>query len=293
MEEGERALADLGGRVVVKADGLAAGKGVIVCSTVDEARAALVEMLVDKRFGSASDAVLVEERLEGREVSVMAITDGKQYRLLETAEDHKAIYDGDRGPNTGGMGAVSPAPWVTSELLDRVREEIFDRTMAGLAADGIDYRGVLYAGLMVGDDGVPMMLEYNCRFGDPETQAVLPRLESDLGAVLLAAACGELGDVELSWDSRVSVCVVAAAQGYPGTAKTGDAIVGLDDIEEQVFHAGTRRDGDVLVTSGGRVLSVMALADSVERGRKAAYAAIEKIRAPELQFRSDIGKRGA
>jgi phosphoribosylamine--glycine ligase len=291
----ERALADLGGRVVVKADGLAAGKGVFVCGDKAEARAAAAELLGGK-LGAAGDRVLIEARLPGRELSVMAITDGSRTLVLPAAEDHKTLLDGDRGPNTGGMGTASPCGWLPPGLLARVDREIFDPTIAGLRADGLDFRGVLYAGLMIDADGAPWILEYNCRFGDPETQSVMARLRGDLGAVLHAAARGDLGDARLEVDDGAAVCVVVAAAGYPDAPRTGDPIGGLDRAAADgvvVFHAGTARRGDALVSAGGRVLGVTASGATVDAARARAYAAVERIELTGAQYRRDIGRRGA
>jgi len=296
VAEADAAIERLGDRVVVKADGLAGGKGVVVCSSADEARAAARQMLEQGRFGDAGKRVIVEQRLTGRELSVMAISDGKRYEVLAQAEDHKAIFDGDEGPNTGGMGTASPAPWATPELLDRAEREILQPTIAGLAADGIDYRGVLYAGLMVDGDGAPWLLEYNCRFGDPETQPVMARLQGDLAEWLAGAAAGALPSGSLGWDPRAAVCVVLASRGYPGSPDKGFLISGLDTVEGDddvvVFHAGTiARDGSVY-TAGGRVLGVTALAEDVEAARTRAYAAVDNISFEGMQFRRDIGARG-
>ena len=296
VQEAAAAVDKLGGRVVVKADGLAAGKGVVVCGDRAQALVAAKEMLEDGRFGSAGQVVVVEQRLEGREVSVMAITDGKSYRLLAQAEDHKALLDGDRGPNTGGMGTVSPADWVTDALMQRVRGEVFDPTVRGLAADGIDYRGVLYAGFMVDPDGTPWILEYNCRFGDPETQPVMMRLKGDLGAWLAGAAGGQLPAGDLEWSSQAAVCVVLAASGYPASPSVGDPITGLQSLTQAsdvvVFHAGTKRSAEELTTSGGRVLGVTALGPTVDGARARAYQAAESISFEGMQYRRDIGARG-
>jgi phosphoribosylamine--glycine ligase len=294
VDEADAAVARLGGDVVVKADGLAAGKGVVVCSSQDEARAAARAMLDDRRFGDAGERVVIERKIRGREVSVLAITDGKRVEVLPAAEDHKTIFDGDRGPNTGGMGTVSPA-WPTPALLARVEREILEPTVRGLAAEGIDYRGVLYAGVMVDEAGAPWLLEYNCRFGDPETQPVLARMTSDLGALLAGAARGSLPAEAVTWDPRTAVCVVIAAAGYPDTPRVGDVIEGLDAIAPDgdvvVFHAGTRREGDALVSAGGRVLGVTALGADLDDARRRAYAAVERIRLDGMQFRRDIGLR--
>jgi phosphoribosylamine---glycine ligase len=291
----ERAIAELGGELVVKADGLAAGKGVIVCEGAEQARRAARDMLESGRFGDAGSTVVIERRLRGQELSVMALTDGVRYEILAQAEDHKAVRDGDRGPNTGGMGTVSPAAWATDELMAQVRREIFEPTMKAFADEGIDYRGVLYAGLMIDERGEPWILEYNCRFGDPETQAVLARLESDLAPWLLGAAEGALPEGALTWDARASVCVVLAAANYPDSPELGDPIEGiaaaeaLDDVT--VFHAGTRELAGQLVTSGGRVLGVTALASDVEAARELAYDAAGTITFRGMHYRRDIGAR--
>ena len=287
-------LAGPGGAVVVKADGLAAGKGVVVAATAAEARAAAREMLEARRFGDAGATVIVEQKIAGREVSVLALTDGTHLDVLPAVEDHKAIFDGDRGPNTGGMGTVSPA-WVTDALATRIRHEILEPTVRGLAADGIDYRGVLYAGIMVDPAGAPYLLEYNCRFGDPETQPIMARARGDLGTVLHGAARGELHVGSLAWDARVAVCVVVAAAGYPEAPRTGDAIGGLDAPHEDgvvIFHAGTARRGDALISAGGRVLGVTALGITVQQACAKAYAAVDRVELSGKQVRRDIGARG-
>jgi phosphoribosylamine---glycine ligase len=295
VAEADAAIAGLGGGVVVKADGLAAGKGVYVCDDADEARAAARALLDDRRLGDAGARIVVEQKVRGREVSILAITDGERLEVLAPAEDHKTIFDGDRGPNTGGMGTVSPA-WTSDAVVARIVAEVLEPTVRGLAAENIDYRGVLYAGVMVGDDGTPWTLEYNCRFGDPETQPVLARARGDLGAVLAGAAAGRLPTGALSWDPRAAVCVVLAAAHYPDAPRTGDPIDGLDaaavDPDVIVFHAGTARRGDRLVTAGGRVLGVTALGDDVASARRRAYDAVGRIRFDGMQYRSDIGARG-
>jgi phosphoribosylamine---glycine ligase len=250
-------------------------------------------MLEARRFGDAGATVVVEQRIVGREVSLFALTDGTRLEVLPSIEDHKAIFDGDRGPNTGGMGAVSPA-WITDAVAARVRHEILEPTVRGLAAEGIDYRGVLYAGVMVDPAGAPYLLEYNCRFGDPETQPIMARLRGDLGTVLRGAARGDLPVGSLAWDARVAVCVVVAAAGYPGAPRTGEPIGGLDAAHEDgvvVFHAGTARHGGALVSAGGRVLGVTALGISVQQARAKAYAAVDRIELPGKQVRRDIGAR--
>jgi phosphoribosylamine---glycine ligase len=280
--------------VVVKADGLAAGKGVVVANDPGEAKAAARAMLEARRFGDAGAAVVIEQRIVGREVSVLVLTDGTRLEVLPAVEDHKAIFDGDRGPNTGGMGAVSPA-WATAAILARIRSEILEPTVRGLRADAIEYRGVLFAGIIVEPSGAPYLLEYNCRFGDPELQPVMARVRGDLGAVLLGAARGELPVGALAWDARIAVCVVIAAAGYPDAARTGDPIEGLAGVAQDVtvFHAGTaRRPGDgALVSAGGRVLGVTALGISLDQARAKAYAAVDRIALEGKQVRRDIGAR--
>ncbi len=291
VAEADAAIARLGS-VVVKVDGLAAGKGVVVASDPAEARGAARDMLEARRFGDAGARVIIEKRIIGREISVLALTDGTRLEVLPAAEDHKTIFDGDTGPNTGGMGTVSPA-WVSDELVARITAEILHPTVAGLAADGIPYRGVLYAGVMVDAAGTPWLLEYNCRFGDPETQPIMARMKGDLGAVLLGAARGEMPVGALAWDARFAVCVVVAAAGYPGAVRTGDPIGGLDRItaEAMVFHAGTARADGRLVSAGGRVLGVTALGVSVDQARNKAYTAIDQIELAGMQVRRDIGTR--
>lgn len=292
--EVEEAIAELGGELVVKADGLAAGKGVVVCGGADEVRAAAAEML-GGRFGSAGAQLVLEQKLSGREVSVLALTDGKALEVLAPAEDHKTIFDGDRGPNTGGMGTVSPA-WIDDAALARVRRELLEPTVAGLAAEGIDYRGVLYAGVMIDGEGRPWLLEYNCRFGDPETQPVMARLEGELGRVLAGAARGAMPAGALGWDARTAVCVVVAAAGYPEKPRVGDVIGGVEGPwppAVTVFHAGTARRDGALVSSGGRVLGVTALGATVEEARAAAYGAADAIELAGKQLRRDIGLRAA
>jgi phosphoribosylamine--glycine ligase len=289
IAEADAAIDQLGA-CVVKADGLAAGKGVVVAADAAEAKAAAREML-DGRFGAAGATLVIEQKIAGREVSVLAITDGKRLEVLPVVEDHKTIFDGDRGPNTGGMGTVSPA-WASDALITRVIREILEPTVRGLAADGIDYRGVLYAGVMVDGQGNPWLLEYNCRFGDPETQPIMARTIGDLGAVLANAARGELHHGVLGWDARVAVCVVVAAAGYPSSPKTGDAIrIGAVPEDVIVFHAGTADQDGTLVSAGGRVLGVTALGISVQQARERAYAVVDAIELVGKQVRRDIGAR--
>ncbi len=287
----DRAIDRLGGAVVVKADGLCAGKGVVVAADAAEARAAARAML-DGRFGAAGQRLVIEQRIAGREVSILALTDGVRLEILAPAEDHKTLLDGDRGPNTGGMGTVSPA-WIDAAMVERARVELLEPTLAGLAAEGIDYRGVLYAGLMIDRDGTPWLLEYNCRFGDPETQPVMARLEGDLGAVLAGAAAGAMPTGTLDWSDHAAVCVVIAAAGYPDAPRPGDPIGGLDAIDPAVlvFHAGTARRGDQLVSAGGRVLGVTGRGADLAAARAQAYTAIDRIALAGMQFRNDIGLR--
>jgi phosphoribosylamine--glycine ligase len=285
------------GNVVVKADGLCAGKGVVVASSKDEAKQAVRSMLVDKMFGDAGTRVVIEERLTGREVSMMALCDGTRFVLLATAEDHKAVFDGDRGPNTGGMGAYSPSPLVDAALTEDIARKIFAPLVAAMAEQGRPFRGLLYGGLMLTERG-PMVIEWNCRFGDPETQAVLPRMGEDILPWLLDAASGQLPLRSPEWLPGVSVCVVLAAEGYPGKVRNGDAITGLGadgqlaDTDTVVFHAGTKRDGKNLVTAGGRVLGVTAVGSNLDEARSHAYAGVDRIAWPGMHFRKDIGLRG-
>ena len=279
--------------VVVKADGLAAGKGVVVAADAGEARAAARAMLEARRFGDAGATVVVEQRIIGREVSVLALTDGARLEVLPAVEDHKTIFEADRGPNTGGMGTVTPA-WITDAIATRIRSEILEPTLRGLRADAIEYRGVLFAGVMVEPSGAPYLLEYNCRFGDPEIQPIVARMRGDLGAVLLGAARGEMPVGALAWDARVAVCVVVAAAGYPDAVRTGDPITGLGAVDSEVcvFHAGTARRADgQLVSAGGRVLGVTALGLAVDQARAKAYTAVDRIELAGKQVRRDIGAR--
>ena len=283
-----------GGRVVVKADGLAAGKGVVVCGDVAEAEAALRAMLVERVHGGAGARVVVEERLEGPEASCIAFVDGERVRLLAAAQDHKRIFDGDRGPNTGGMGAFSPTPTVTPEVSAMVERDVLLPAVRELARRGRPFRGALYAGLMLTPAG-PRVLEFNARLGDPETQPVLLRMESDVVPALLGAARGDLSRVDITFDRRSAVGVVLAAEGYPAKPRSGDPIDGLDGPWPegvQVFHAGTTRAEDGrIVTSGGRVLTVCALGDGLDDAARRAYEAAARIRFRGVQYRKDIGKR--
>jgi phosphoribosylamine--glycine ligase len=280
--------------VVVKADGLAAGKGAIVAQTREEAIHALTSMLKEKLFGEAGSKVVIEEFLEGEEVSVLAVVDGTNLVLLEPSQDHKRALDGDQGPNTGGMGAYSPVPMVTPRMMGQIRGKVFEPMVRGMAEQGTPFHGILNAGLMLTADG-PKVLEFNVRFGDPETQALLPRLKSDLAELLLAAAQGNLQGVRPVWDSRAAACVVLASQGYPGKYDMGREITGLKEIEDLpetlLFHAGTKHEGDHWLTVGGRVFSCVGLGDTLEQALERAYAAAEKIKFEGKHFRKDIGAR--
>ncbi len=282
-----------GAPLVVKADGLAAGKGVTVARDVGEATAAARACLAQGAFGEAGRKVVVEDFLEGEEASFICMVGAGRILALASSQDHKARDDGDRGPNTGGMGAYSPAPVVDETLHARIVTEVVEPTVRGLAAEGVEYTGFLYAGLMVGGDGVPRVLEYNCRFGDPETQPVLMRLRSDLVDLCEAALDGTLGEVAAEWDPRTALGVVMAAGGYPLDYRKGDVIAGLDGdtADTKVFHAGTRREGDRVLTDGGRVLCVCALGASVAEAQARAYARVERISWPGAYWRRDIGHR--
>jgi phosphoribosylamine--glycine ligase len=280
--------------LVVKADGLAAGKGVVICATVDEAVATAQDMF-SGRFGKAGDTVVVEQFLEGEEASFIAMVDGQTVLPLATSQDHKRLGDGDVGPNTGGMGAYSPAPVVTPEVHERIMREVMLPTVAALASEGTRYLGFLYAGVMIDATGTPRVLEFNCRFGDPETQPILARMRSDLTSLCEAALDGRLAGVEVDWDPRAAVGVVMAASGYPDTVRTGDEIHGLDAAARmpgKVFHAGTTLSPDgKIVTSGGRVLCAVGLGTSVRAAQKQAYELVGTICWQGLQFRKDIGFR--
>ena len=287
-------IREQGAPIVVKADGLAAGKGVIVASTVGEAEQAATDMLGANTFGDAGNLIVVEEFLQGEEASFIVMTDGNTILPLATSQDHKARDEGATGPNTGGMGAYSPAPVVTPELERRIMAEVIKPTLDGLRADGINYLGFLYAGLMITADGTTKVLEFNCSFGDPETQPIMARLNSDLAELCLAGVEGRLATQSISWDPRAALGVVMAAGGYPASYRKGDTINGLPEvigIEGKVFHAGTAIDGDNVVTSGGRVLCVVGLGDTVAEARDAAYAQADNISWDDHFVRRDIGHR--
>jgi len=283
-----------GAPIVVKADGLAAGKGVVVARSVDAAIAALRPMLSGDAFGDAGRRVVIEDCLEGEEASFICICDGRRALPFASAQDHKARDDGDRGPNTGGLGAYSPAPVVTPAVHERIMNEVIGPTVAGLAADGMPYVGFLYAGLMIAPDGTPNVIEFNCRFGDPEAQPVLMRLRSDLVELCTAALGGRLDTVQMRWDPRAALAVVMAAGGYPVSYARGDAIDGLDAAvapDVKVFHSGTRATGDKIVTDGGRVLTVVGLGDDIVIAQRRAYETVAQIRYSNAYFRRDIGYR--
>lgn len=287
-------LRERGAPIVVKADGLAAGKGVIVAESLEQAEAAVRDMLSGNAFGDAGCRVVIEDFLAGEEASFIVLADGENVLPMATSQDHKRIGDGDTGPNTGGMGAYSPAPVVTDEVHRRVMEEVIVPTVAGMAAEGMPYTGFLYAGLMISPDGRPSVIEFNCRFGDPETQPIMMRLQSDLCALCAAALDGALDTASADWDERPAMGVVMAAGGYPGSYDKGHAIDGLEGIDSadiKVFHAGTALRDDRVVTSGGRVLCVTALGDTIAAARDAAYAGVARISWEGAVYRRDIGWR--
>ncbi len=281
--------------VVIKASGLAAGKGVIVPETREEAEDALRAILIDRQFGSAGDEVVIEERLAGPEVSVLAFCDGERLAIMPLAQDHKRVFAGDQGPNTGGMGAYAPAPVLSPLQLAAVERDVLRPTLVGMAAEGAPYRGVLYAGLMLTPSG-PRVLEFNCRFGDPETQVILPLLDGDLLPILRACSTGQLDPATVQWRSESAACVIAAAPGYPGDYAKGLPISGLDAASDlrgvKVFHAGTLRAADGrLLTDGGRVLAITALAPQLPAALAQAYLALDCIHFPDMHFRRDIGSK--
>lgn len=284
-----------GAPIVVKADGLAAGKGVVVAATVAEAEAAVQRMLVDREFGEAGSRIVIEEYLRGEEVTLLAFTDGTTVVPMVAAQDHKAAYDHDTGPNTGGMGAYSPVPLLTPERQQQIVTEILRPTIDGLRQEGIVYRGVLYVGLMITATG-PKVLEYNVRFGDPECQVILPRLQSDLIPILQAINDGRLAEETITWHNNHTACVVMASGGYPGTYTTGKIITGLDQVaampDVYVFHAGTATHGENVVTAGGRVLAVTAWGETRAEALDKAYQAVQAIHFDGAHYRTDIGRRG-
>lgn len=282
-----------GAPIVIKADGLAAGKGVIVAMTEDEAIAAVNDMLAGNAFGDAGHRVVIEEFLAGEEASYIVMVDGEHILPMATSQDHKAALNGDKGPNTGGMGAYSPAPVVTPEINARIMKEVIEPTVKGMAAEGNPYTGFLYAGLMISADGIPKVIEYNCRFGDPETQPIMMRLKSDLVALCNAALDKKLDQTSIEWDARPALGVVLAAGGYPADYAKGDVISGIPDAtpDSKVFHAGTAEKDGQTVTSGGRVLCAVALGENVSEAQAKAYEVTRKITWKDVNFRTDIGHR--
>jgi phosphoribosylamine--glycine ligase len=279
--------------IVVKASGLAAGKGVVIAATADEAIATAQDMFAG-RFGSAGDEVVIEEFLPGEEASFIVIADGVHALPFATSQDHKRVGDGDTGPNTGGMGAYSPAPVVTPAMHARIMREVIEPTIRGLAADGMPYTGFLYAGIMIAPDGTPNVLEFNCRFGDPETQPIMARLRSDLTVLCEAALDGRLNEITMDWDPRAALGVVIAAGGYPDSYEKGLPIEGLQDaaaLPGKIFHAGTALQAGKVVTNGGRVLCAVGLGENVSAAQRAAYALVERICYKEIRYRRDIGYR--
>ncbi len=293
-DEAARYVAEVGTPIVVKADGLAAGKGVMICQTLKEAEDAIDEIMRTRIFGDAGEHVVIEEFLQGEEVSFIALTDGHTVLPLASSQDHKRAFDGETGPNTGGMGAYSPAPVVTPALHERIMHEVMEPVVRGLNEIKVDYRGVLYAGLIITDSG-PKVLEFNARFGDPECQPLMLRLKSDLVELMEACIDGRLAEVEVQWDQRAAACVVLAAAGYPGSYDKGKVIHGLDRVRSWrdgvVFHAGTLQRDDTVLTNGGRVLGVTALGATVRDAVSEAYRAVEQIHWDGIHYRRDIGYR--
>ena len=293
FKKAEKYIRETGAPIVVKAYGLAAGKGVVIAQDVEEAVKAAETMLVEKVFGSAGQRIIVEECLTGEEASIIVITDGHNIIPLASSQDHKRVFDGDNGPNTGGMGAYSPAPVIDGGLFNEIMETVIRPTIEGLQNEGILYKGVLYAGLMMTDAG-PRVLEYNVRFGDPETQVILPRMKTDLAELLMAAAEGDLSGREVQWDERECVCVVLASGGYPGKYEKGKIITGLEEAEKEgalVFHAGTRAENGKIITSGGRALNVVGMGRGIKEAVVNTYRAVEKIHFDGMHCRKDIGHR--
>lgn len=279
---------------VIKADGLAAGKGVIVAETKEEARDAIDDIMVNKRFGEAGSKVCIEERLYGEEVSILVFSDGRNIYPLETSQDHKPAFDDDKGPNTGGMGAYSPTSLINEKMYQDVVVDIIRPTVEAMANEGRPYKGILYAGLMV-TEGTPHLLEYNVRFGDPETQAILPRMKTDLVEVIEATIDGTLNKIQIEWDERPCICVVAASGGYPGSYEKGKEISGLNKVkgmkDVMVFHAGSKKENGKIFTAGGRVLGVTALGDDIKQAIDKSYEAMDKISFEGMHYRTDIGRK--
>lgn len=293
FEDAKRYIATHTPPYVIKTDGLAAGKGVSICTSRDEALDTLHEYVEEKVFGDAGVNVVIEEFMEGEEASVFAFCDGERYVLLQPAQDHKRIGDGDTGKNTGGMGAYAPAPIVTKEILYRVETEIIQPTLRGMKSEGTPYKGCLYVGLMITHDG-PKVVEFNCRLGDPEAQVVLPLIESDTFDLFSACATGNLASYHLQMKSATAVCVVLASQGYPDAYQTGKVIAGLEtaDADTFIFHAGTKKENDLFVTSGGRVLGVTCIGNGLQQTIEKTYQAVRKISFDNVYYRTDIGKKG-
>ena len=291
--EAKAFLAEVGLPCVVKADGLAAGKGVLICETKEEAETAVEDILVDNKFGNAGSRVVVEEFLTGQEVSMLAFSDGKTIVPMVSSQDHKRIWDGDKGLNTGGMGAYSPAPIYTADIHEIVVPQVLEATIKAMEQEGRPFAGILYAGLMLTADG-PKVLEFNARFGDPETQAVLPRLKSDLVEIFLAIIDGRLVEMNIEWHEEAAVCVVMASGGYPESSDKGRVITGLKEAEEAgaiVFHAGTKETDGNIVTNGGRVLGISALGKDIAEAIENAYKGVKQITFENMQYRTDIGKK--
>lgn len=282
--------------LVVKADGLAAGKGVIICDSLENAENAVKEILEEKVFGEAGNQIVIEDFLTGEEVSILVFSDGKNLVPLMPAQDHKAVYDGDKGPNTGGMGAYSPAPVLSDEMAEDVLENILKPVVKAMDQEGRAYKGILYAGLMMTKEG-PKVLEFNVRFGDPETQPILMRMESDIVPLFLASIEGSLDRQKIEWRNEAAVCVVMASAGYPGNYPKGEEILGLDKIKGSsdtvVFHAGTKKEGNKILTNGGRVLSVTSLGNTIAEAIKNSYEAVSQISWENSYYRKDIGKKAA
>jgi len=292
-DEARRFGRALGFPHVIKADGLAAGKGAIVAGDASAADAAIAQIMEQKAFGAAGDRVIVEEFLDGEEASLQLLVSGREWIVLPTSQDHKRVGDGDTGPNTGGMGAYSPAPILDGAALEEAEKSIVRPLLEGLVSMGIDYRGVLYIGLMIGRGG-PKVLEFNCRFGDPETQVLMPRIAGNLATLLIGCAKGNIDRRAFAMSPGSAITIVAAAPGYPGDYPTGQVITGLDDAngpDVAIFHAGTRKDGDRVLTSGGRVLAVTATGNDLRAARDLAYASLKKIHFPGIHYRTDIGAR--
>lgn len=290
--EAKAYVREQGAPIVVKADGLAAGKGVVVARTVAEAEAAITEAMENRIFGDAGNQVVIEECLTGQEISLMAFVDGNTMKPMVISQDHKPVFDGDQGPNTGGMGAYSPVPQIPQTVVDEAIHSILIPMVEAFKQENIEYKGVLYAGLMITSTG-PKVIEFNARFGDPETQVVLPRLKTDLVDVLMAVIEGKLAEQEIEWDEQSAVCVVMASGGYPGSYKTGHVITGLpkDTESQMIFHAGTKKTDGQVITAGGRVLGVTALGKDIHTAREAAYQLVEQISFSDVHFRKDIAKK--